>query len=125
MKKNLFLSVLLLSIAFVAMADTDITMPANDVSNVANGYSLLAVCISSVLPFVLLLVKLIFDQKKNTELTDYIRKHEEAHKEDRENFKEAILTNEKRLDKTNEILQRLVDNDIEQEKRLAKLEAQQ
>ena len=94
-------------------------------SNVANGYSLLAVCISSVLPFVLLLVKLIFDQKKNTELTDYIRKHEEAHKEDRENFKEAILTNEKRLDKTNEILQRLVDNDIEQEKRLAKLEAQQ
>lgn len=123
MKKNLFLSVLLLSIAFVAMADTDITMPANDVSNVANGYSLLAVCISSVLPFVLLLVKLIFDQKKNTELTDYIRKHEEAHKEDRENFKEAILTNEKRLDKTNEILQRLVDNDIEQEKRLAKLEA--
>lgn len=124
MKKNLFLSVLLLSIAFVAMADTDITMPANDVSNVANGYSLLAVCISSVLPFVLLLVKLIFDQKKNTELTDYIRKHEEAHKEDRENFKDAILTNEKRLDKTNEILQRLVDNDIEQEKRLAKLEAE-
>lgn len=123
MKKNLFLSVLLLSFAFVAMADTDITMPANDVSNVTNGYSLLAVCISSVLPFVLLLVKLIFDQKKNTELTDYIRKHEEAHKEDRENFKEAILTNEKRLDKTNEILQRLVDSDIEQEKRLAKLEA--
>lgn len=124
MKKLLF-TLILCSLAFCAMADTDITMPANDVSNVANGYSLLAVCISSVLPFVLLLVKLIFDQKKNTELTDYIRKHEEAHKEDRENFKEAILTNEKRLDKTNEILQRLVDNDIEQEKRLAKLEAQQ
>lgn len=124
MKKLLF-TLILCALAFCAMADTDITMPANDVSNVANGYSLLAVCISSVLPFVLLLVKLIFDQKKNTELTDYIRKHEEAHKEDRENFKEAILTNEKRLDKTNEILQRLVDNDIEQEKRLAKLEAQQ
>jgi len=125
MKKNLLLSILLLAVAFVAVADTDISMPANDVSGVANGYSLLAVCISSVLPFVLLLVKLIFDNKKNTELTDYIRKHEEAHKEDRENFKEAILTNEKRLDKTNEILQRLVDNDIEQEKRLAKLEAKQ
>jgi len=125
MKKNLLLSILLLAVAFVAVADTDISMPSNDVSGVANGYSLLAVCISSVLPFVLLLVKLIFDNKKNTELTDYIRKHEEAHKEDRENFKEAILTNEKRLDKTNEILQRLVDNDIEQEKRLAKLEAKQ
>ena len=123
MKKFIF-TLILCAIAFFAMADTDINMPTNDVSNVANGYSLLAVCISSVLPFVLLLVKLIFDQKKNTELTDYIRKHEEAHKEDRENFKEAILTNEKRLDKTNEILQRLVDNDIEQEKRLAKLEAQ-
>ena len=124
MKKIIF-TLILCALAFCAMADTDINMPTNDVSNVANGYSLLAVCISSVLPFVLLLVKLIFDQKKNTELTDYIRKHEEAHKEDRENFKEAILTNEKRLDKTNEILQRLVDNDIEQEKRLAKLEAQQ
>lgn len=124
MKKIIF-TLIFCAIAFCAMADTDITMPANDVSNVANGYSLLAVCISSVLPFVLLLVKLIFDQKKNTELTDYIRKHEEAHKEDRENFKEAILTNEKRLDKTNEILQRLVDNDIEQEKRLARLEAAQ
>lgn len=123
MKKIIF-TLILCALAFCAMADTDINMPTNDVSNVANGYSLLAVCISSVLPFVLLLVKLIFDQKKNTELTDYIRKHEEAHKEDRENFKEAILTNEKRLDKTNEILQRLVDNDIEQEKRLAKLEAQ-
>lgn len=122
--KKLIFTLILCAIAFCAMADTDVTMPSNDVSNVANGYSLLAVCISSVLPFVLLLVKLIFDQKKNTELTDYIRKHEEAHKEDRENFKEAILTNEKRLDKTNEILQRLVDNDIEQEKRLAKLEAQ-
>ena len=124
MKKIIF-TLILCALAFCAMADTDINMPTNDVSNVANGYSLLAVCISSVLPFVLLLVKLIFDQKKNTELTDYIRKHEEAHKEDRENFKEAILTNEKRLDKTNEILQRLVDNDIEQEKRLAKLEAAQ
>ena len=123
--KKLIFTLILFALAFCAMADTDINMPTNDVSNVANGYSLLAVCISSVLPFVLLLVKLIFDQKKNTELTDYIRKHEEAHKEDRENFKEAILTNEKRLDKTNEILQRLVDNDIEQEKRLAKLEAQQ
>ena len=122
--KKLIFTLTLFALAFCAMADTDINMPTNDVSNVANGYSLLAVCISSVLPFVLLLVKLIFDQKKNTELTDYIRKHEEAHKEDRENFKEAILTNEKRLDKTNEILQRLVDNDIEQEKRLAKLEAQ-
>ena len=71
MKKLLF-TLILCALAFCAMADTDITMPANDVSNVANGYSLLAVCISSVLPFVLLLVKLIFDQKKNTELTEYI-----------------------------------------------------
>lgn len=124
MKKLLFTLIFCACWLFAA-AETDITMPANDVSGVANGYSLLAVCISSVLPFVLLLVKLIFDNKKNTELTEYIRKHEEAHKEDRENFKEAILTNEKRLDKTNEILQRLVDNDIEQEKRLAKLEAKQ
>ena len=124
MKKIIF-TLILSALAFCAMADTDINMPANDVSNVANGYSLLAVCISSVLPFVLLLVKLIFDNKKNTDLAEYIRKHEEQHKEDRENFKEAILTNEKRLDKTNEILQRLVDNDIEQEKRLAKLEAAQ
>ena len=124
MKKILF-TLIFCAVGLLAAADTDITMPTNDVSNVANGYSLLAVCISSVLPFVLLLVKLIFDNKKNTELTEYIRKHEEAHKEDRENFKEAILTNERRLDKTNEILQRLVDNDIEQEKRLAKLEAAQ
>ena len=124
MKKLLF-TLIFCAVAFCAMADTDITMPANDVSNVANGYSLLAVCISSVLPFVLLLVKLIFDQKKNTELTEYIRKHEDAHKEEREMFRAATLANERRLDKTDEILQRLVDNDIEQEKRLAKLEAQQ
>ena len=123
MKKIIF-TFIFCALAFCAMADTDITMPANDVSNVANGYSLLAVCISSVLPFVLLLVKLIFDQKKNTELTEYIRKHEDAHKEEREMFRAATLANERRLDKTDEILQRLVDNDIEQEKRLAKLEAQ-
>lgn len=122
MKKLLF--TLLFCAVFLAANAQDITMPTHDVSNVANGYSLLAVCISSVLPFVLLLVKLIFDNKKNTDLAEYIRKHEEQHKQDRENFKEAILTNEKRLDKTNEILQRLVDNDIEQEKRLARLEAQ-
>ena len=124
MKKLLFILIFCACWLFAA-ADTDITMPANDVSNVANGYSLLAVCISSVLPFVLLLVKLIFDQKKNTELTEYIRKHEDAHKEEREMFRAATLANERRLDKTDEILQRLVDNDIEQEKRLAKLEAQQ
>lgn len=123
MRKNLLLSAMLLTVCLCANAQ-EITMPANDVSNVANGYSLLAVCISSVLPFVLLLVKLIFDNKKNNDLAEYIRKHEEQHKADRENFKASILTNEKRLDKTNEILQRLVDNDIEQEKRLAKLEAQ-
>lgn len=120
--KRLFFTLLFCAVFFAASAQ-DITMPTHDVSNVANGYSLLAVCISSVLPFVLLLVKLIFDNKKNTDLAEYIRKHEEQHKADRENFKEAILTNEKRLDKTNEILQRLVDNDIEQEKRLARLEA--
>ena len=124
MKKFIF-TLILCALAFCAMADTDINMPANDVSNVANGYSLLAVCISSVLPFVLLLVKVIFDQKKNTELTEYIRKHDDAHKEEREMFRAATLANEKRLDKTDEILQRLVDNDIEQEKRLAKLEAAQ
>ncbi len=124
MKKIIF-TLILCAVGLFAAADTDISMPANDVSNVANGYSLLAVCISSVLPFVLLLVKLIFDQKKNTELTEYIRKHEDAHKEEREMFRAATLANEKRLDKTDEILQRLVDNDIEQEKRLAKLEAAQ
>lgn len=121
--KRLIFTLLFCAVFFAANAQ-DIAMPTHDVSNVANGYSLLAVCISSVLPFVLLLVKLIFDNKKNTDLAEYIRKHEEQHKADRENFKEAILTNEKRLDKTNEILQRLVDNDIEQEKRLARLEAQ-
>lgn len=104
-------------------AETTIPMPSNDVSNVNNGYSLLAVCISSVLPFVLLLVKLIFDNKKNTELSDYIKKHNEEHKEWREQFRAAVNANEKRLDKTDEILQRLVDNDIEQDRRLNKLEA--
>jgi hypothetical protein len=123
MKKKLLLSAVLFAVCICAMAQ-DIAMPTHDVSNVNSAYALLAVVISSVLPFVLLLVKLIFDNKKNTDLAEYIRKHEEQHKADRENFKEAILTNEKRLDKTNEILQRLVDNDIEQEKRLARLEAQ-
>ena len=123
MRKKILLFAALFAVCFCAIAQ-DIAMPANDVSNVNSAYSLLAVIISSVLPFVLLLVKLIFDNKKNADLAEYIRKHEEQHKADRENFKDAILTNEKRLDKTNEILQRLVDNDIEQEKRLAKLEAQ-
>lgn len=107
------------------MADTDITMPTNDVSNVNSIYALLAVAASTIFSFVILLIKLIFDNKKNTDLAEYIRKHEEQHKQDRENFREVNLANEKRLDKTNEILQRLVDNDIEQEKRLAKLEAAQ
>ena len=124
MKKIIF-TLIFCAIAFCAMADTDITMPTNDVSNVNSIYALLAVAISTIFSFVILLIKLIFDNKKNTDLAEYIRKHEEQHKQDRENFKEAILTNEKRLDKTNEILQRLVDNDIEQEKRLAKLEAAQ
>lgn len=124
MKKILF-TLIFCAVAFCAMADTDITMPANDVSNVNSIYALLAVVVSTIFSFVILLIKLIFDNKKNTDLAEYIRNHEEQHKQDRENFKEAILTNEKRLDKTNEILQRLVDNDIEQEKRLARLEAAQ
>ena len=123
MKKILF-TLIFCAVGLFAAADTDITMPANDVSNVNSIYALVAVAISTIFSFVILLIKLIFDNKKNTDLAEYIRKHEEQHKQDRENFKEAILTNEKRLDKTNEILQRLVDNDIEQEKRLAKLEAQ-
>ena len=123
--KKLIFTLTLFALAFCAMADTDVTMPTNDVSNVNSIYALLAVAISTIFSFVILLIKLIFDNKKNTDLAEYIRKHEEQHKQDRENFKETFLTNEKRLDKTNEILQRLVDNDIEQEKRLAKLEAQQ
>lgn len=122
MKKLLF-TLIFCAVGLLAAADTDITMPTNDVSNVNSIYALLAVVVSTIFSFVILLIKLIFDNKKNTDLAEYIRKHEEQHKQDRENFKEAILTNEKRLDKTNEILQRLVDNDIEQEKRLAKLEA--
>lgn len=124
MKKIIF-TLIFCAIAFCAMADTDITMPTNDVSNVNSIYALLAVVVSTIFSFVILLIKLIFDNKKNNELAEYIRKHEEQHKQDRENFKEASLANEKRFDKTNEILQRLVDNDIEQEKRLAKLEAAQ
>lgn len=123
MKKLLF-TLIFCAVGLFAAAETDITMPANDVSNVNSIYALLAVAISTIFSFVILLIKLIFDNKKNTDLAEYIRKHEEQHKADRENFKASILTNEKRLDKTNEILQRLVDNDIEQEKRLAKLEAQ-
>lgn len=122
MKKTLF--TLFFCAVFFAANAQDLTMPANDVSNVNSIYALLAVAISTIFSFVILLIKLIFDNKKNTDLAEYIRKHEEQHKQDRENFKEVSLTNEKRLDKTNEILQRLVDNDIEQEKRLAKLEAQ-
>lgn len=122
MKKTLF--TLLFCAVFFAANAQDIDMPTNDVSNVNSIYALLAVVVSVIFSFVILLIKLIFDNKKNTDLAEYIRKHEEQHKADRENFKEAILTNEKRLDKTNEILQRLVDNDIEQEKRLARLEAQ-
>lgn len=121
MKKLLF-TLLFCAVLFAASAQ-EITMPTNDVSNVNSIYALLAVAVSTIFSFVILLIKLIFDNKKNTDLAEYIRKHEEQHKADRENFKEAILTNEKRLDKTNEILQRLVDNDIEQEKRLARLEA--
>ena len=102
MKKIIF-TLIFCAIAFCAMADTDITMPTNDVSNVNSIYALLAVAISTIFSFVILLIKLIFDNKKNTDLAEYIRKHEEQHKQDRENFKEAILTNEKRLDKTNEI----------------------
>lgn len=122
MKKIIF--TLLFCAVFLAANAQDITMPTNDVSNVNSIYALLAVVVSTIFSFTILLIKLIFDNKKNTDLAEYIRKHEEQHKADRENFKEAILTNEKRLDKTNEILQRLVDNDIEQEKRLARLEAQ-
>lgn len=124
MKKVLFTLIFCAGGLFAA-AETDITMPANDVSNVNSIYALVAVAISTIFSFVILLLKLIFDNKKSTDLAEYIRNHEEQHKQDRENFKETILTNEKRLDKTNEILQRLVDNDIEQEKRLAKLEAAQ
>lgn len=122
MKKLLF--TLIFCSVFLAVNAQDITMPTNDLSNVNSIYALLAVVVSVIFSFVILLIKMIFDNKKNTDLAEYIRKHEEQHKADRENFKEAILTNEKRLDKTNEILQRLVDNDIEQEKRLARLEAQ-
>lgn len=121
--KRLIFTLLFCAVFFAANAQ-DITMPTHDVSNVNSIYALLAVVVSTIFSFVILLIKLIFDNKKNTDLAEYIRKHEEQHKADRENFKEAIMTNEKRLDKTNEILQRLVDNDIEQEKRLARLEAQ-
>ena len=82
MRKKILLFAALFAVCFCAIAQ-DIAMPSNDVSNVNSAYALLAVIISSVLPFVLLLVKLIFDNKKNTDLAEYIRKHEEQHKADR------------------------------------------
>lgn len=116
--KKLLLTLIFCAVLLVAVADTDIAMPSHDVAGIDNGYSLVALCISSVLPFALILVKLIFDNKKNTELADYIKKHDEEHKVWRER-------NEKRLDKMDVLLGRLVDNDIEHEKRLAKLEAKE
>lgn len=116
MKKLIFL--LLLTAHVFANAETEIPMPTNDVTAVSNGYALAAVCVSVMLPFILLLVKMIFDNKKNTELTEYIKKHDEEHKVWRDR-------NEKRLDKMDVLLGRLVDNDIEHEKRLAKLEAKE
>lgn len=124
MNKLLF-TFIFCAVWLVSAAETDIAMPSQDVAGINNGYSLVALCISSVLPFALILVKLIFDNKKNTELADYIKKHNEEHKEWREQFRAAVKANEKRLDKTDEILQRLVDNDIEQDRRLNKLEARQ
>ena len=92
MKKIIF-ALALCAVTLFAAAETDFPMPSHDVTGIDNGYSLVALCISSVLPFVLLLVKLIFDNRKNTELTDYIKKHNEEHKEWRDQFRAAVQAN--------------------------------
>ncbi len=120
MKKAVFFVFFLSVCAFLCAQD--INMPQQDLSGVNSIYSLLAVLISSVLPFIILLLKLIFDNKKNSELSEYIKKHDEQHKEDRKDFRDAINANVKKIEKTEELLQRLVDNDIKQDKRILELE---
>lgn len=72
----------------------EVSMPAvTDFNGINNPFALTSVIVSGLLPFILILIKIIKDDKKTKNLTEYITIHDKQHQLDNnrfENIEESV-----------------------------------
>lgn len=106
MKKINILSILLL--ASILTFGQEIVMPTlTNVEGVNNHYSLIAVIVSVLAPFILILIKILIDNRKHKNLTEYITIHDKKHQLDEhrlDNIERSINELTKISEKTSKIL---------------------
>lgn len=95
MKKiSILLTILMMTIGVFAQ---EVSMPAiTDFNGINNPFALISVIVSSLLPFILILIKIIKDDKKTKNLTEYITIHDKQHQLDNNRF-ESIEESVKKL----------------------------
>lgn len=92
MKKiSLLLTILMMTMGVFAQ---EVSMPAiTDFNGINNPFALTSVIVSGLLPFILILIKIIKDDKKTKNLTEYITIHDKQHQLDNnrfENIEESV-----------------------------------
>lgn len=88
---SLLLTILMMTMGVFAQ---EISMPAvTDFNGINNPFALSAVIVSGLLPFILILIKIIKDDKKTKNLTEYITIHDKQHQLDNnriDNIEESV-----------------------------------
>lgn len=114
MKKiSILLTILMMTMGVFAQ---EVSMPAiTDFNGINNPFALTSVIVSGLLPFILILIKIIKDDKKTKNLTEYITIHDKQHQLDNnrfENIEESVkklteisLNTSKMLVNQNKIIQ--------------------
>lgn len=92
MKKiSILLTILMMTMGVFAQ---EVSMPAiTDFNGINNPFALASVIVTGLLPFILILIKIIKDDKKTKNLTEYITIHDKQHQLDNnrfENIEESV-----------------------------------
>jgi len=95
MKKiSILLTILMITMGVFAQ---EVSMPVvTDFNGINNPFALASVIVSGLLPFILILIKIIKDDKKTKNLTEYITIHDKQHQLDNNRF-ESIEESVKKL----------------------------
>lgn len=95
MKKiSILLTILMMTMGIFAQ---EVSMPAvTDFNGINNPFALTSVIVSGLFPFILILIKIIKDDKKTKNLTEYITIHDKQHQLDNNRI-ESIEESVKKL----------------------------
>ena len=106
MKKQTFLSIILFLIPLFAFAEGE--FPEMHPENITNIYALIGSVAIGFFSFLILLIKLIYDNRKTKDMKDYAEIHEKQHlyENKKMDFIENLSEqNTKKIDKLSEILE--------------------